>query len=138
MTLATAAGSAYGRLPAMGIVETLKDVVSVVQKADNLELMKGMLEVQSQAFALLEENHQLKAQNRTLSEQLSTQQSLLFNDGVYWGDNGDGPFCSPCWDARRVLVRVHQRDSGYPVCPNCDRVALNGQHNGIPHRPQRG
>ena len=119
----------------MGIVETLKDVVSVVQKADNIEIMKGMLEVQAQTYALLEENHQLKTENRQLRDKLETQEALTFHDSAYWKPGGVGPFCSACWDTRRNLVYLHRSSSGYPSCPSCNKVAVNGQHDGAPRRP---
>ena len=44
----------------MGILDTLKDAVTLIQKADNIELNRTILGLQSQVFDLVEENRRLK------------------------------------------------------------------------------
>lgn len=102
----------------MGIIETLKDTISVIQKADNLDLYKRMLELQTQVFALVEEN-------RTLHERLAMKEKLSFRDNYYWiGD--EGPYCSPCWDGAGKLVRIHKKKGYNPICPNCKTMVEEG------------
>lgn len=106
----------------MGILETLKDFVTVVQKADNIDLMKGLLEVQTQTDALLEESLRVKAENAQLREQLATRDRLQFKRNAYWMDDA-GPFCSKCWDSEAKLVRLHVLRSKTPWCPACKTYA---------------
>jgi hypothetical protein len=102
----------------MGIYDTLKDVASIAQKIDNIELMKQVIELQQQVVTLYEENRQL-------NERLATREKLTFKNNSYWmGDNG--PFCSNCWDVHVKLIRLHLFPSDTsPRCPNCKQYAPN-------------
>lgn len=52
----------------MSVMDTVKDIAVLVQKADNVELLQRVLELQGQILELLEENHQLRTQVRELEE----------------------------------------------------------------------
>ena len=52
----------------MGWYEALKDGISVAQKADNLQLVRDLLEAQQQIFDLVNENNQLKEEIKRLNE----------------------------------------------------------------------
>lgn len=108
----------------MGVLDTIKDVATLVQKADNIELNQKILELQSQIMNLLNENHTLRGQVRDLSERVELQDSLTFKDNMYWRtlDEGvDGPFCSKCWDTDRKLVRLQTLGNQAQYCPACKR-----------------
>ena len=104
----------------MGVLDTLKEAVGLMQKVDNIELYKRMLELQSQVVTLVEEN-------RALNERLVTREKLSFSKNAYWLDDA-GPFCSSCWDKEGKLVRLHgaSKDSaGSPQCPVCRHYAVD-------------
>jgi len=101
----------------MSIIDTLKETVGLMQKIDNIDLYRRMLELQTQVMALFEEN-------RSLKEQLATRAQLKFKKNAYWM-NDDGPFCSRCWDAESKLVRLHQQEGCVPRCPSCDHLAVD-------------
>jgi hypothetical protein len=44
----------------MGILDTAKEAVQLVQKIDNLELYKTILDLQSDALKVMEENGRLR------------------------------------------------------------------------------
>ncbi|MBI3697636.1 MAG: hypothetical protein HY238_22735 [Acidobacteria bacterium] len=44
----------------MGFVDTVKDVVTLVQKTDNIELVKHVLSLQTQALDMQDENRKLR------------------------------------------------------------------------------
>lgn len=52
----------------MGCYEALKDGISAGQKADNLLLVKGLLEAQQKIFDLVNENNQLKEEIKKLKK----------------------------------------------------------------------
>lgn len=108
----------------MGILDTAKDVITLVQKADNLELVKQVLALQNDIMKMMEENRTLKDENRTLREELQVKQTLVFRDNYYWLPNEkggeDGPFCSACQDGDHKLVRMMEGATrGYYYCPLC-------------------
>src|SRR6266536_3321393 len=78
----------------MGILDTLKDAVVLIQKADNIELNRTILNLQTQVFELVEEN-------RALKDKLVVRDQLSHRQNAYWkGD--DGPYCTRCWDAENL------------------------------------
>jgi hypothetical protein len=107
----------------MGVIDTVKDVALLVQKVDNIDLVKHVLALQQDVLSLVEENRALKNENRGLKEQAATREKLKFLQNSYWTDDGDGPFCSRCWDAETKLVRLHKMRGASPSCPSCDRIA---------------
>lgn len=74
----------------MGILDTAKDVITLVQKADNLELVKQVLALQSDIMKMMDENRSLKDENRALQAQLHTKQNLIFRNNRYWLPKEDG------------------------------------------------
>jgi regulator of replication initiation timing len=108
----------------MGVIETVKDIGVLVQKLDNMDLVKRLVELQEQVYDVVTENRDLKEQNRTLQETLTTREQLTFRKNSYWNGQ-EGPFCSRCWDADGQLVRLHTQQGFYPRCPKCDHVAAD-------------
>jgi hypothetical protein len=122
----------------MGIIDTAKDVATLVQKLDNIELNKKILELQGQITSQLEENRSLKDQVRDLSGRLEFQGSLEFRRNMYFrrlqDGTEDGPLCSSCWDVERKAVRLQTLGSGAKFCPSCKRSAP-GTGDGSDQRP---
>jgi hypothetical protein len=110
----------------MSIYETIKDVVSIAQKADNIDLMRQLLQLQNDIMQLTEEN-------RSLRERLDIRGKLTFRENSYW-DGNEGPFCSRCADAEGKLIRLHKPSSMHrPRCPSCGNVATDP--NAAPPKP---
>lgn len=108
----------------MSVIDTVKEVAFLVQKLDNLDLLKRMVELQEQVFALVGENRDVKEENRLLQERLNTRSKMMFRDNAYWTDDTiDGPFCSRCFDAEGLLMRMLTRKGYAPRCPKCSTVA---------------
>jgi len=108
----------------LGILDTAKDVITLVQKADNLELVKQVLALQSDIMKMMDENRILKDENRALKEQLQVKQTLIFRNNYYWmpKEDGteDGPFCSACQDGDHKLVRATEGATrGHYYCQVC-------------------
>jgi hypothetical protein len=70
----------------MGIIENVKEAVGLVQKIDNIDLYRKILDLQAEVMALVQENTELKQKARIA-------QDLVFRDNSYWR-NSEGPFCS--------------------------------------------
>lgn len=96
----------------MSILENLKEAVTLVQRIDNIELYRKILDLQAEVLALVQENTELKQKARITEE-------LAFRNNSYWRED-KGPFCSRCWDADGKLVRLVVRGPYHPQCPNCD------------------
>ncbi len=94
----------------MGLYDNIKDVASLIQKADNLELYSKILNVQKEAMDLLEENRNLRNKIYELQEKNKLKDSVEYIEDAYYvkKEDGtyDGPFCRVCWDKDENLIRM--------------------------------
>lgn len=113
----------------MDIIENIKSIAKIIQKADNIQLYQKILDVQSQALHLMEENIKVRQENNDFKDKFNTKQKLLYQKQMYWfieddeyGDqkNKDGPFCTRCWDDESKTIRLHSGiRHGTFQCPKC-------------------
>ncbi|MDB2123913.1 MULTISPECIES: hypothetical protein [Clostridium] len=113
----------------MGFYDSVKDVLNIVQKADNIDLYRKVLDLQKDAMDLLEENMMLKEKVRILEEEVSLKKSVKYIADAYYvvSENGetDGPYCRVCWDKDKKLIRMTKGNyiGGQAACMVCDFVA---------------
>ncbi|MBC8470286.1 MAG: hypothetical protein H8D56_12510 [Planctomycetes bacterium] len=113
----------------MGLIEDAKEAVRLVQKIDNMELYRKILDLQSEAIELIEK---LKEKDRTITKlktALSLKGKLICEHSAYWLKNEknetvDGPFCTRCFDVERNPCRLVQKSTPRQgcetvQCPNC-------------------
>lgn len=70
-----------------------------------------------------------------LEDKFRIKQALKYEKGVYWiakveGGN-DGPFCTQCWDASQLLIRLLNWESVHK-CPKCGTAFDNEGFDGEP------
>ena len=107
----------------MGIVDTLKDVVTLVQKTDNIELVKQVLALQSQALEMQEENRTLRDQVKALDAALSFAKTLRFEAPLYYAPDDKTPFCARCWEVDRRALHLKSDWNGRRwACYQCEKV----------------
>lgn len=109
----------------MSLYELAKDAVTLARQADNIELTQKILDLQSHALEMQEENRRLRERVGELEAAARTDQGLESRDNAYWRGE-KGPFCTACWDTRSQLVRLHESGSGRLACPSCKAVARGG------------
>ena len=108
----------------MGILDTAKDIAEVIQKTDNLPLMRQLITLQQELMAMVQEKGDLLGRIEALENAARIQGDLVFRHSVYWrNESGDGPFCSTCWDTKRVLVRLI-RNGRVPTSARCGGCGL--------------
>jgi len=110
----------------MGLIEDAKEAVRLVQKIDNLELYRKILDLQAKAIDLTE---QLKQKDEIIShlrDALDLKGNLVVKDSVYFladkeGKVLDGPFCTKCFDVDKIKCRI-VADTAYPQvkCQKCN------------------
>lgn len=109
----------------MGFVDTLKDVVTLVQKTDNIELVKHVLSLQTQALAMQEENRQLRERVKELEQALQFAKELRFEGPFYYAPDDKVPFCPRCWEADRRAIHLKSDWNGRRwECYQCTNVYL--------------
>lgn len=70
------------------------------------------------------ENLHLKEKIKELETKLSEKSKLIYKDGHYTTQSGEGCFCSGCYDSKGIQVRLQEttgpfRDFGKYTCPVC-------------------
>ncbi len=67
------------------------------------DLQVQLAELKVRLAGLLDENTQLKTD---LKKAQSTEPEVVLKEGLYYHANGDGPFCTLCYDSNHKLIRV--------------------------------
>ncbi|MBE9224005.1 hypothetical protein IQ264_00750 [Phormidium sp. LEGE 05292] len=120
-------------------IDAIKKLGDLAVKSQNLELREGILSLREQLLeakdALLDAKEQVsnyKEENATLKTRITELEQRLANGkeeikltvkkGGYYKEDGDGPYCTGCYDNDKKLIRV--TDVG-PIwrCPVCRSVA---------------
>lgn len=120
----------------MGVIENVKELAATIQKIDNIDLYRKILDLQGEVQNLVQDNRQLRDQVHDLEQRWATHQKLVFRHNVYWlpteAGGEDGPFCTNCWDNRKTLIRMHQKaDVNDTWCPTCkDNINVTGKYEG--------
>ena len=107
----------------MGVIDTLKDVISIAQKADNLDLYRKLLDLSAQALDMQSEIANLKEENARLKRKQDLSSSIQRHKESFITIEGEEPmlrYCSHCWDTGEKLVQlVCEESSGTFNCPHC-------------------
>ena len=107
----------------MGIYEGLKDALSIVQKADNVDLYRQLLDLMHQAIEMQAEIETLKKENCELKKAKNLSDRIIRHQDpvITLKDDADGLFyCGQCWDGDGKLVQltVHKKDKAF-YCQRC-------------------
>jgi len=129
-------------------IDLVKRLVDIGEKSKNSELILAIanlnLELSNAKLALAgsigemaelkAESSELKAENRELKEKIreletQPQEKLLLKNGLYYKEDGDGAFCTACYDDNRKKIRVVEMaravsSAGKYRCPVCKTFYL--------------
>ena len=107
----------------MGLYEGLKDVASIVQKADNIDLYRQLLDLSAQALELQDRVSELMDENKKFKEQEDVSNKIERHKESYITLKEDEDhilYCPHCWDCKRILVQCDSNDRiGQMYCPEC-------------------
>lgn len=115
----TALSSAADALRVLATIS--KMVTNSEAKIAIAELQVQLATINTTVAELIDENTKLKAQLAATAE----HESLVLKDGMYYTQQGDGPFCTTCFDVRKQKVLLtclprHQRQLvGTHKCNAC-------------------
>ena|SRR5688572_14429517 len=115
----------------------LGDIVTLAKMAKNLELMKKINELEER---LLEGDRETRAMSQKitqLEDALNFKEALIYRDNAYWTAKGDGPYCSGCWDGKKIPMRL-AKHGGIFKCPGpgCDQQYIINGTGSFQSRPQ--
>lgn len=105
----------------MSAFSEIKEVISFLQKSDNIEMVNKIIDVQTRIIDMQDELMILREENAKLKNNLEVESKLkrFSNDTVVTlGENDEIMYCSKCWDDERKLIQV-TKDEDYYTCPKC-------------------
>lgn len=92
---------------AIGLCRQLIDLASVAKDASAklvvAELQLQLAEIKVRLAELIDENANLKD---AIKQATSTVPEVIVKDGLYFRPDGDGPFCTACFDKDGQLIRL--------------------------------
>jgi len=109
----------------MSIVDNIRDVVKLVQKIDNVELLHKILTLQTEVTDLTEQLKQKDEIIAQLKDALDLKGKLVCKDSAYYiadesGKITDGPFCTKCFDVDHLKCRlIADNKEPQVICPKC-------------------
>ncbi|MCA9499131.1 MAG: hypothetical protein MRJ67_09320 [Nitrospirales bacterium] len=113
---------------AITLAKRLKEISNNIQDAEFKNLLADLsLELADTKLRLSEivvENSDLKEEISRLKHSQGLKSDLKFKDGLYYTEDGDGPFCPGCYDSKGEIIRTpeqmgHSRNFGTFKCPKC-------------------
>ena len=107
----------------MEIIDTVKEVLSLAQKADNIELYRQILDLQAQIQDLQAEMAKLREENIELKKTKDLESNIEYHVDSFVTRKSDTKpikYCAACWANKKVLVPIQSLDRGRYRCPLCN------------------
>lgn len=120
----------------MSLYDGLKDVISIAQKADNVELYRQLLDLSAEALDMQNQINILTKENHELKNELSKEKSIQRHiDGNYITLKDDDlqiKYCATCWGSERKLIQLRKDidKNSHHSCPVCQNNWLKARNSG--------
>jgi hypothetical protein len=117
------------------IISAGKNLIEIVQKSDNLDIIKKSLEFQQKTLELVVENQSLKEKINKLENILKASKELLFRSPFYFHKDDKIPYCPRCWEdfKKQIHLVINESDAWKSYeCPSCSFQNIdkkNGYHS---------
>jgi hypothetical protein len=97
----------------MDPLNTLKKIREVIKNTTDRELVKLILDLQKDVFAIESQNLKLASELASLKRQLDLQARMHTRPpfGYYFQDSDDVPFCPKCWESCRDAIHLPAPES---------------------------
>ena len=100
----------------MSLYDGIKDVAKVIQKADNIDLYRQLLDLCQQALDMQAEIERLTKENRELRNSQELQAKITRHPEPFVtleGHPDSEMYCSTCYAKERVLIQVQDFHNGF-------------------------
>ena len=104
----------------MGLVENIKDVAKIVQKSDNLDLYRQLINISEQALDQQNTINHLQEKIERLNKKLKNKEKIQRHPELYLTIEGDDNiiYCTHCCDNQEKLIQM-RTTKGQFECPHC-------------------
>ena len=117
----------------MGAIDTAKEVAKLVQKYNDIELMRRIVDLETEVMELMQQNREKDDTIEKLKKAMELKGKMVCELSAYYqvdekGNKVAGPFCTNCFDndhATRRLVSGFQpkgqdgHSHFWVQCPKC-------------------
>lgn len=110
----------------MSLIDEGKSVLNLINKAANRELYDAMIgyldkvfELTMERAKLLEQVQAAEKRSKELEEAMAFSKRLSPGQNAYWTEELDYPYCSGCWESKKLAVRLvidWRHDYTCPIC----------------------
>ena len=94
----------------MSAIGTIKEIGEIVQKYNDLELMKKIIALQNEVFELNQNNLNLKQELAALKGTIQQREELKLKQvgqcHYYFKENDEIPFCPKCFEGSQKLIHL--------------------------------
>ena len=116
----------------MGFYDAFKDVISIAQKSDNIELYRQLLDLGAQALEMQAEIADLRKENAELKHIRNMEQEVQYHLDAYVTKTTDTlpiKYCAACWVDKKKLVPMQDIGMANYKCPLCQsHIVDNEKH----------
>jgi len=118
----------------MGAIDKVKGIVQLVQKLDNLELYRQILDLQGEILELTQENRELQTRVRELEDTLTKVGEMEFRSPFYYAEGDAIPHCPRCWEVDKRAVHYPppflSTAGPHYQCPECGASIIHPRKSG--------
>jgi hypothetical protein len=127
----------------MGAIDTAKEIAGLVQKYNDVPLMKHIVELQTEVVELVQQNREKDQTIEKLKRAMELKGKVVCEHSAYYevnehGEKVSGPFCTNCFDNEHAPRRLVQgfkpkNQNGHNwcwvQCPKC-KVPFRSEYTG--------
>jgi hypothetical protein len=117
---------------ATDIAKILKDSAMSLRDAEAkfrvAELISSLADAKVELASVQDTLQQQEREIRELKEKQAFAGNMQYESPYYWhveGEKRDGPFCQPCWDQKRLAIRLYSNTPGYWSCQVCNNNVMD-------------
>lgn len=104
----------------MGLLDAIKETASIIQKADNLDLYRQILDIQREALEQQEELRKLMEENHELKKKLEFRGKIIrHREPVITIEGDETIYCASCYGNNDKFIQMKLVDDYY-CCPVCN------------------
>lgn len=107
----------------MDAIKLLKDVVTVAQKSNDIDMVQKVIAAQEEVIELQDKVFKLQKENNMLKEKLKRSSKIVRYRGIplitIEDDKCKIIYCANCYGKEEKLIPVHITDDIYTYCGTC-------------------
>jgi hypothetical protein len=122
----------------MSIINTAKEIVDLVRKIENVDLLHKVVDLQGEIVELASQKLELEEENKELNKSLCLKAKMVWRKPFYYCDGDNDPYCPHCWESDKAAIHLKEifrnTHSDRWDCPKCKE--MYSVEKGNPPAPQ--